>query len=311
MRLRSPGLRRGLRRAGLDGAAGRRAGRGGAHDPAGRSWPPARARAASRRACGPRRWRRATRSPTRCWTQAVVALGAAIGSVLNLLDLQRVVIGGGMTEKLGTPLVDRIAAATEPYRMTTGHARHLRPRRARRRRRGPRRGRPGPRRDDGSCPSRDQTIPPRERLIFALDVPDPRRRRARAGGRAGRQRHRSTSSASSSCWPATTSRWRGSCSARGKKLFLDLKLFDVPETVARARFARRAASARRTSRCTATTRSCAPPSASAASPASILAVTVLTSLDRGRPRGPRVRRRPAGSWCCRGRAGLWSWAATG
>ncbi len=50
--------------------------------------------------------------------QAVVALGAAIGGALNLLDLQRVVIGGGMTEKLGTPLVDRIAAATEPYRMT-------------------------------------------------------------------------------------------------------------------------------------------------------------------------------------------------
>lgn len=42
---------------------------------------------------------------------AVLALGAGIASAANLLDLDRVVIGGGMTEKLGQPLVDRIAAA--------------------------------------------------------------------------------------------------------------------------------------------------------------------------------------------------------
>jgi len=48
---------------------------------------------------------------------AVAALAAAIGSCMNLLDLDRVVIGGGLTEKLGQPLVDRIAAATVPYLM--------------------------------------------------------------------------------------------------------------------------------------------------------------------------------------------------
>lgn len=48
---------------------------------------------------------------------AVAALAAGIGSCINLLDLDRVVIGGGLTEKLGQPLVDRIAVATLPYLM--------------------------------------------------------------------------------------------------------------------------------------------------------------------------------------------------
>lgn len=48
---------------------------------------------------------------------AILALGAGIGACVNLLDLDRVVIGGGVAEKLGQPLVDRIATAASPYIM--------------------------------------------------------------------------------------------------------------------------------------------------------------------------------------------------
>lgn len=48
---------------------------------------------------------------------AVSALGAGIGAAINLLDLDRIVVGGGLTEKLGQPLVDRVAMATGPYLM--------------------------------------------------------------------------------------------------------------------------------------------------------------------------------------------------
>jgi glucokinase len=46
---------------------------------------------------------------------AVAALGIAVGSAINLLDLDTVVVGGGVTEKLGQPLVDRIAEAARPF----------------------------------------------------------------------------------------------------------------------------------------------------------------------------------------------------
>lgn len=49
--------------------------------------------------------------------EAVEMLGVAIGSVINLLDLHTIVIGGGLAEKLGQALVDRIAAATRPWLM--------------------------------------------------------------------------------------------------------------------------------------------------------------------------------------------------
>lgn len=52
---------------------------------------------------------------TALFDDAIEAVGAGIGSVINLLDLDRVVIGGGVAEKLGQPLVDRIAAAARPY----------------------------------------------------------------------------------------------------------------------------------------------------------------------------------------------------
>lgn len=46
---------------------------------------------------------------------AVAALGVALGSAINLLDLDRVVVGGGLAEKLGPDLADRLAAAARPW----------------------------------------------------------------------------------------------------------------------------------------------------------------------------------------------------
>ena len=43
------------------------------------------------------------------------ALGAGIGSVLNVLDVDLVVIGGGLAEKLGADLADRVEAAARPW----------------------------------------------------------------------------------------------------------------------------------------------------------------------------------------------------
>ena len=45
----------------------------------------------------------------------IEALGAGIGSVLNVLDVDLVVVGGGLVEKLGSDLTDRIGAATRPW----------------------------------------------------------------------------------------------------------------------------------------------------------------------------------------------------
>jgi len=46
---------------------------------------------------------------------AIEVLGTAIGSAINLLDLERVVVGGGLPDKLGQDLADRIAAAAQPW----------------------------------------------------------------------------------------------------------------------------------------------------------------------------------------------------
>ncbi len=43
--------------------------------------------------------------------EAVAALGAGVGAAINLLDLDTVVVGGGLAEKLGDDVVRRIAAA--------------------------------------------------------------------------------------------------------------------------------------------------------------------------------------------------------
>lgn len=52
---------------------------------------------------------------TRLVDEAVTALGAGVAAVVNLLDLDTVVVAGGLAERLGDPLVERIAAATTPH----------------------------------------------------------------------------------------------------------------------------------------------------------------------------------------------------
>jgi glucokinase len=47
--------------------------------------------------------------------EAVEALGAGVASVQNLLDLDAVVVGGGLGTRLGQPYVERIAAAAQPH----------------------------------------------------------------------------------------------------------------------------------------------------------------------------------------------------
>jgi glucokinase len=52
---------------------------------------------------------------TKLFDTAIETLGIAVGSTVNLLDLDRVVIGGGLAEKLGQRLADRLFAAAEPW----------------------------------------------------------------------------------------------------------------------------------------------------------------------------------------------------
>jgi glucokinase len=47
--------------------------------------------------------------------RAIRALGAGIASAVNLLDVEAVVIGGGLGTRLGEPYVERIAAAMQPH----------------------------------------------------------------------------------------------------------------------------------------------------------------------------------------------------
>jgi glucokinase len=47
--------------------------------------------------------------------QAIQALGAGVGSAVNLLDPEAVIIGGGLGLKLGRPYADRIAEAMLPH----------------------------------------------------------------------------------------------------------------------------------------------------------------------------------------------------
>jgi glucokinase len=47
--------------------------------------------------------------------RAVAALGAGVASVVNVLDVESVIIGGGLGVRLGEPYVQRIAAAMHPH----------------------------------------------------------------------------------------------------------------------------------------------------------------------------------------------------
>lgn len=51
------------------------------------------------------------------FTAGISTLGMGIGSILNVLDLERVVMGGGMAEKMGQTLADRVGEATKPWVM--------------------------------------------------------------------------------------------------------------------------------------------------------------------------------------------------
>jgi glucokinase len=48
-------------------------------------------------------------------TRAVAALGAGIASTVNLLDVEAVIVGGGIGTRFGQPIADRIAAAMLPH----------------------------------------------------------------------------------------------------------------------------------------------------------------------------------------------------
>jgi glucokinase len=47
--------------------------------------------------------------------RAVAALGAGIASAVNLLEVEAVIIGGGLGVRFGHPYVERIAAAMRPH----------------------------------------------------------------------------------------------------------------------------------------------------------------------------------------------------
>ena len=47
--------------------------------------------------------------------EAVEALGAGVGSSMNLLDVEAVIIGGGLGIRFGQPMATRIAAAMQPH----------------------------------------------------------------------------------------------------------------------------------------------------------------------------------------------------
>lgn len=52
--------------------------------------------------------------------RAVQALGAGIASAVNLLDVELVVLGGGLGTRFGQPMVDRIGKAMQPHLFNDG-----------------------------------------------------------------------------------------------------------------------------------------------------------------------------------------------
>jgi glucokinase len=47
--------------------------------------------------------------------QAVWALGIALASAQNLLDVEAVIVGGGLGDRLGQPFIERVKAAMQPH----------------------------------------------------------------------------------------------------------------------------------------------------------------------------------------------------
>ncbi len=59
--------------------------------------------------------------------EAVEALGAGVASAVNLLDVQTVLIGGGLGVRFGEPYVERIRAAMMPHLFGDEHPPEVRP----------------------------------------------------------------------------------------------------------------------------------------------------------------------------------------
>jgi glucokinase len=57
--------------------------------------------------------------------RAVRALGAGIASVVNVLDVEAVIVGGGLGVRLGHPYVKRIAEAMQPHLFNDGRPPHV------------------------------------------------------------------------------------------------------------------------------------------------------------------------------------------
>jgi glucokinase len=58
---------------------------------------------------------------TKLINEAVAALGAGVASAINLLDVEAVIIGGGLGIRLGQPYADRIAEAMQPHLFNDSH----------------------------------------------------------------------------------------------------------------------------------------------------------------------------------------------
>jgi glucokinase len=58
--------------------------------------------------------------------RAVKALGCGIASAVNLLDVERVLIGGGLGTRFGEPILERIATAMKPHLLDNEHPPQLR-----------------------------------------------------------------------------------------------------------------------------------------------------------------------------------------
>ncbi len=57
--------------------------------------------------------------------RAIRALGAGIASVVNVLDVEAVIVGGGLGVRLGDPYAERIAEAMQPHLFHDGQPPHV------------------------------------------------------------------------------------------------------------------------------------------------------------------------------------------
>ena len=69
----------------------------------------------SRAASGRERWTAATRSPSSSWTTPSPRSAPASASVQNVLDVEAIVIGGGLGIRMGEPYAKRILDAMLPH----------------------------------------------------------------------------------------------------------------------------------------------------------------------------------------------------